>query len=259
MSQIVSCPSCHNPLRVPADLLGRSVRCPACQMVFEAAAPTAPPTPAIPALSLDDDPSPTPAAPRNIWGAVEIGGSGGKAPPAPPPPPPPARVPIPEPIPERPRPRRRDDGDSIYCRECGKCLPSGTPRCHRCGTRTEADDRPRARRPPRDVEEEPHRGGVVLTLGILSIFLSLIAPIGLTMGIIAWVMGQGDLTKMRRREMDRAGQGTTTGGLVCGVIGVLLSLVFGLSAFIYFLAWIEENETHQRNFQPSRNRQWNGF
>ena len=82
----------------------------------------------------------------------------------------------------------------------------------------------------------------MLTLGILSLVLSVCAPIGLALGIIAWVMGQGDASKIRRREMDRAGQGMTTGGLICGIFGVALSMIFGLASFVYIVAMIEETE-----------------
>src|SRR5437868_2891551 len=97
MSNVVSCPSCHHPLSLPAELLGRSVRCPVCKTAFEAAAPPTPAPPVVPALSLDDDgAAPEPAAPRrNLWGAVEVGSSGGA--------PPPPRAPDPEAEPPRPR------------------------------------------------------------------------------------------------------------------------------------------------------------
>jgi predicted Zn finger-like uncharacterized protein len=36
MNQIIHCPSCNRPLRVPDDLLGRPVRCPSCSTEFTA-------------------------------------------------------------------------------------------------------------------------------------------------------------------------------------------------------------------------------
>ena len=37
MSNTISCPSCHRPLRVPETLLGQLVKCPTCGETFPAA------------------------------------------------------------------------------------------------------------------------------------------------------------------------------------------------------------------------------
>jgi predicted Zn finger-like uncharacterized protein len=37
MTRTSQCPHCHNPLRIPDDVLGRRVRCPTCQETFLAA------------------------------------------------------------------------------------------------------------------------------------------------------------------------------------------------------------------------------
>jgi len=70
----------------------------------------------------------------------------------------------------------------------------------------------------------PHRGGLILTLGILGIACCIIcAP-------IAWVMGQGDLQKIRAGQMDPAGRSLTQAGMVLGIIGTLIlavQIVFG--------------------------------
>lgn len=71
----------------------------------------------------------------------------------------------------------------------------------------------------------PHRGSVVLTLGILGIVLCFI------LGIFAWVMGSGDLQKMRAGQMDPSGYGTTQAGMICGMIATIL-------AGIGFVVWI---------------------
>jgi len=41
----ISCPSCAKQLRVPEDLLGKSVRCPNCQNTFTAEEPGTPSPP----------------------------------------------------------------------------------------------------------------------------------------------------------------------------------------------------------------------
>jgi uncharacterized membrane protein YidH (DUF202 family) len=72
----------------------------------------------------------------------------------------------------------------------------------------------------------PHRGGVVLALGILGIVVCFIC------GIIAWVMGNNDLREMAAGTMDPAGRGLTQAGKICGMISVILVIV-GL--FIWLL------------------------
>jgi hypothetical protein len=94
------------------------------------------------------------------------------------------------------------------------------------------DDEPPFRR-----DWEPHRGGLILTLGVLSICLSatcIFTPLSLPLGIAAWVMGQGDLGKIRGNVLDPEGETNTRAGLVCGIIGTVLSALMlvscGLSA-----------------------------
>src|SRR5689334_10112886 len=41
MPEIVNCPTCERQLRVPDDLIGKSVQCPECNGSFIAAAPSA--------------------------------------------------------------------------------------------------------------------------------------------------------------------------------------------------------------------------
>jgi len=47
MPIIISCPSCARQLRVPDDLLGKQVKCPACQTAFTAAADETPAPPPV--------------------------------------------------------------------------------------------------------------------------------------------------------------------------------------------------------------------
>lgn len=66
---------------------------------------------------------------------------------------------------------------------------------------------------------KPHRGGVVLALGILGILCCFIC------GIIAWVMGNGDMREMDAGRMDPSGRGLTQAGKICGMISVILVIV----------------------------------
>jgi hypothetical protein len=72
---------------------------------------------------------------------------------------------------------------------------------------------------------EPHRGTVVLVLGILGLCCGIC-------GIIAFILGLIDLGKMNKGQMDPSGKGMTTAGLVIGIIGFVLNCAGG----IYFRA-----------------------
>ena len=63
---------------------------------------------------------------------------------------------------------------------------------------------------------KPHRGTLILVLGILSLVVC--APLG----IVAWVMGNGDLKQMDAGAMDPTGRSLTNGGRICGMIGTIL-------------------------------------
>lgn len=66
---------------------------------------------------------------------------------------------------------------------------------------------------------KPHRGVVVLVLGILGIAVCVIC------GIIAWVMGNADLREMDAGIMDPTGRGLTQAGKICGMISVILACI----------------------------------
>jgi predicted Zn finger-like uncharacterized protein len=80
-----------------------------------------------------------------------------------------------------------------------------------------------------------HRGGAVLTMGILSIVLA--GLLGLILGIIAWSMGASDLRKIREGIMDPAGEGSTKGGMICGIIGTIISIL-AFCFVVFFLSAI---------------------
>lgn len=75
---------------------------------------------------------------------------------------------------------------------------------------------------------QPHRGTMILIFGIISLACGCVV-----FGIISWVMGKGDLQKIRAGQMDPAGEGMTKAGMVCGIISCCLtiaSLVFWVIA-----------------------------
>lgn len=72
---------------------------------------------------------------------------------------------------------------------------------------------------------KPHRGTLILVLGILSLILC--APLG----IVAWVMGSADLKQIANGTMDPEGKQLTTIGRILGIIGtvvLILGIIFGL-------------------------------
>jgi hypothetical protein len=76
---------------------------------------------------------------------------------------------------------------------------------------------------------KPHRGTLVLVLGILSL-------VGCTIftGIPAWIMGKNDLNEMDAGQMDPSGRSLTNAGKICGIISVVLAAL-GLVAFILIM------------------------
>ncbi|HBT21669.1 MAG TPA: hypothetical protein DEA68_03460 [Verrucomicrobiales bacterium] len=50
-------------------------------------------------------------------------------------------------------------------------------------------------------------------------------PVGLFIALPAWVMGSKDMRKMNAGKMDPSGKANTQGGLICGIIGTILSLM----------------------------------
>ncbi len=65
----------------------------------------------------------------------------------------------------------------------------------------------------------PHRGVIILVLGILGIVCCFIC------GIIAWVMGNNDLREIDAGRMDPTGRGLTQAGKICGMVSVIFWIV----------------------------------
>lgn len=65
---------------------------------------------------------------------------------------------------------------------------------------------------------QPHRGGLILAMSIISWFVCLL------LGIAAWVMAAEDLKKMRDGRMDNSGYGMTQAGMIIAIIQVVLTV-----------------------------------
>lgn len=130
--------------------------------------------------------------------------------------PPPAPVPVPVPTgpaaepTSAPRRRRTDDEEDD---------DFGEP---------ERFHRPRA----------PHRGGLILALGILA--LVVLPCTTIVCGPLAWSMGNTDLAQMRAGTMDPAGEGMTQAGRILGIISTVLMVLVGVFyCFIFAMAIAE--------------------
>jgi hypothetical protein len=77
---------------------------------------------------------------------------------------------------------------------------------------------------------KPHRGTLILVLGILGLLFCQI------LGIPAWIMGSNDLKEMDAGTMDPSGRSVTNAGRICGIIAVvllILSAVLGIIVFAF--------------------------
>jgi predicted Zn finger-like uncharacterized protein len=102
------------------------------------------------------------------------------------------------------------------------------------------DDAPRSsrrRKRSRGRYLEPHRGPLILVLGILS----LVTGGALILGPIAWILGNNDLAEIRNGRMDPEGESATSAGRICGMIATILgavSLVGGLVCCIGYFVFV---------------------
>ena len=94
---------------------------------------------------------------------------------------------------------------------------------------TQVDAQPVEAQP---VNLKPHRGTLILVLGILGLVCCGVC------GIIAWVMGNGDLKKIDAGEMDPEGRGLTQAGKICGIVSVILNILLILIYGIIFIIGI---------------------
>jgi hypothetical protein len=111
------------------------------------------------------------------------------------------------------------------CPECRRSIPGNAVRCPHCAEPL-GDEEPvpwdmRHRR-----DAEPDRSGLILALGIVSLFVPVIGPI---LGISAWIMATRDMERMRRGQMDPRGMNSTQTGMVCGIIGTVLEGLISLA------------------------------
>ena len=73
----------------------------------------------------------------------------------------------------------------------------------------------------------PHRGGLILALGIVSLVACQF------LGIAPWLMGKADLQEMEAGRMDPSGRGLTDAGRILGIVSLVLCVVTIVLAFVW--------------------------
>lgn len=184
MATDVDCPSCDQKLRVPDDLLGKKVKCPACITMFRATASGLEEPADSPAVDQDERQSRSSALTPSRRGAP-------------------------------PRQRFDDDEDD----------EDDVPRRRSRG---------RALRRKRSAHYAPHRGVIILVMGILAI----VTGLHLILGPIAWVMGNNDIKEIQAGRMDPEGEGMTNIGRILGMVATILGIIGLVVGCIIGIIWL---------------------
>ena len=231
MPTAITCPSCRRVLNLPAEALNRVVQCPACKHQFH-------PAEAVPAEAVRPAPpkfdyaaaSPKPSATPPVPEPAPAPTVEHRAPPAPPPP---VNYDI------RRSERRGKRPTEDICPNCKGFVPRNVDRCPECGAEFAPEDdesyRPWEQEGVERRDSEPHRGTMLLWMGIGSIVLAclfflcfigvLTSLAGLVMGAAAAWMGRIDLKKMDQHVMKADGRSITSGAMICGFVGLALNLL----------------------------------
>lgn len=137
------------------------------------------------------------------------------------------------------------------CPGCGRKLRvaeglAAGARCPTCGetfapTGETADEPPWQRAGAIRRDCLPHRGGLILGLGVAGLVGSThpaLAWAGLPLSLTALVMGRHDLRRMSEQLIDPNGRGATNVGTICATIGTVIGgiwlLVAGLFVWLLF-------------------------
>ena len=215
----LTCPTCQQMLRVGDEQAGRQARCPKCSTVFQVPAPasTPPATLATPG-----------AASGKKWYVKAAGGK--------------QYGPVEKSVLDQWANERRITSDCQLLEEgssqwgwASDVYPSLTghgqfkePAYAAGGGQPNPYHSPSADFASRGSGYTmPHRGAIVLTLGILGVLICGI------LGIPAWVMGSSDLNDMKAGRMDPSGYGMTQAGMILGIVSCCL---LGLGCCMFFVA-----------------------
>ncbi len=80
-----------------------------------------------------------------------------------------------------------------------------------------------------DTQHAPHRGVLVLVLGILAV--AQVCPV---LGPVAWILGRADLAEIDAGRMDPAGRSLTQAGMICGIIETAIMILTLLGVVLFF-------------------------
>src|SRR5262249_55664718 len=232
MSTVIDCPSCGRSLQLPESALSHPAQCPRCGSTFMPTRSATETSGAGLKVVVDDEEVIRPHIPGV-------------------PPPPRPLTPVLVSTSKEAAPLDEIDSGLMRCPGCRARVTHGMQRCPACGYRLaeREDERPWERRDgPLRRDCEPHRGPLVVTLGRISLCLSipgllgvayfpfiLASFVGTGMGIIVWVMARDDLDQMEQKVMDPAGQASTETAQTCsklgftiGIIGIILAALVRL-------------------------------
>jgi hypothetical protein len=147
--------------------------------------------------------------------------------------PPPASPPVEDSADRRERRHRDDDERPVRAKRYDDDDDDRVVRRRRSEDVDDYDDRPRKRRPP--AEYEPHRGTLILILGICSW-----AVCGLC-GPVAWFLGNQDMQEIRAGRMDPEGESMTQVGRYLGMAITLLTVFSMLIGCVIFAIVVAVN------------------
>lgn len=139
-------------------------------------------------------------------------------------------------------------GQKVQCPECGhqflaeshpEAVKTTPPAPAAAAPAAPSTDNSRRRRRYEDDDEDdndsftdlrpirhsgvPHRGGMILAIGIIAWVLFPYTT--WICGPIAWIMGNSDLARIRAGEMDPGGEGMVQAGRILGMVGTIVILV----------------------------------
>ncbi|OWK36164.1 Polyribonucleotide nucleotidyltransferase [Fimbriiglobus ruber] len=225
--EIAPCPKCQARLSVAASDLGVDVECPYCKSVYKAVRPGSGPAPVPPPKAPDrrrdedDEDRPQGRRKRRDDDEEEDRPKSKR------------RRDEDDEDDERPSRKRREDDEDDRPSRKGQDDDADDERPSRKRREDdEDDDRPRKKKRRRGGNYEPHRGVLILVLGILSFVLC-----GIFTAIPAWIMGKADLQKMDEGIMDPEGRSMTNIGKILGMISCILTLVvMGFYCVIFVIA-----------------------
>lgn len=83
---------------------------------------------------------------------------------------------------------------------------------------------------------QPHRGGLIMALGLISLIGGWLICLPVVVGPVAWTMAQMDLRAIRDGHMDPAGESMVRTGQVCGIIStvILVLAIGGIGCLVLF-------------------------